>query len=172
MPRPSAFYLGAVAWGAFAATLVASCTSDTDSGPRRDGSSGAPDATFAEQGMPDIDSALVDRPVIPFDDASMPLPNTFCSLPGSIVSTASGLMIVPGESDAEAPDPMTLRWLNVPPGVCGHFFAQVPEVRQLRFAPGGDLFAASPSTPCSGGAVDGLGAIFVLPDDDHNGVAD
>jgi glucose/arabinose dehydrogenase len=152
--------------------LVASCTSDPESGTRHDGSLATPDATFLEQGMPDMDSALEDRPVIPFDAASMPPPNTFCSLPGSVVSTASGLMIVPGESDAEAPDPMTLRWLNVPPGFCVHFFAQVPEVRQLRFAPGGDLFAASPSTPCAGGAANGLGSILVLPDDDHDGVAD
>jgi glucose/arabinose dehydrogenase len=82
-------------------------------------------------------------------------------------------MIVPGEPDGAAADASALAtWLNVPVGFCAHFFAQVPEVRQLRVAPGGDLFAASPSTPCAGGASGGLGAIVVLPDDDHDGVAD
>lgn len=63
-------------------------------------------------------------------------------------------------------------WLHLPDGFCAHFYANVPETRLLRFAPNGDLFVASPSTGCAGGASGGLGAIVVLPDDNHDGVAD
>lgn len=158
--------------GALLLALLASCSSSDPATVLRDASTKDPDATVPEGGAPVKDGALEDRPVIPFDDAAMPPQGTFCSLPGSIVSTQSGLMIVPGQGDASAPDPMTLKWLNVPVGFCAHFFAQVSETRQLRVAPGGDLFAASPSTSCTGGASGGLGAIVVLPDDDHDGVAD
>src|SRR5262249_49383987 len=40
------------------------------------------------------------------------------------------------------------------------------------FAPGGDLFVASPTTLTTGGGARGNSAIVVLPDDDHDGVAD
>lgn len=126
------------------------------------------DAPDGSDGPSPADGSPEARTVIPFNDAAVPPQGTFCSLPGSIVSTASGVMVIPG-GDTSAPD---LTWLNVPVGFCAHFFAQVSETRQLRFAPDGDLFAASPSTPCAGGASGGLGAIVVLPDDDHDGVAD
>lgn len=53
-------------------------------------------------------------------------------------------------------------------------FTTVPvrEARVLRFAPNGDLFVAAPSMLTPGGAVDGPGAIVVLPDDDNDGRAD
>jgi glucose/arabinose dehydrogenase len=162
MLRSAGIYLGAGAWGAFVAALVASCTSSPEQG---DTSTTSPDGS---DDLPSPDASQEGRAVIPFDDAAVPPEGTFCSLPGSVVSTASGLMVIPG-GDASASE---LTWLNVPVGFCVHFFAQVSEVRQLRFAPGGDLFAASPSTPCAGGASGGLGAIVVLPDDDHDGVAD
>jgi glucose/arabinose dehydrogenase len=63
-------------------------------------------------------------------------------------------------------------WLTLPVGFCAHYFATVKTVRQLRFAPGGDLFAASPSQPTTGGAGNGTNEIVVLPDDDNDGVAD
>jgi glucose/arabinose dehydrogenase len=44
--------------------------------------------------------------------------------------------------------------------------------RQLRFAPDGHLFVASPSMGTTGGSNNGSNAIVVLPDDDHDGVAD
>jgi glucose/arabinose dehydrogenase len=65
-----------------------------------------------------------------------------------------------------------MTWLTLPDGFCAHYFGNVPETRLLRFAPNGDLFVASPSASCAGGAVGGVGAIVVLPDDDHDGVAD
>jgi glucose/arabinose dehydrogenase len=63
-------------------------------------------------------------------------------------------------------------WLTLPDGFCAHYYGRVAEVRQIRFAPNGDLFAASPSMYCAGGAGGGAGAIYVLPDDDHDGVGD
>jgi glucose/arabinose dehydrogenase len=46
-------------------------------------------------------------------------------------------------------------------------------VRQLRFAPGGELFITSPQAGTTGGCgCAGAAAILVLPDDDRDGVAD
>jgi glucose/arabinose dehydrogenase len=102
-------------------------------------------------------------------DASGPsYPTTpFCQLPGSIVTTASGVSTVPG--GAAVPD---VSYVHLPPGFCVHYYAQVPAARQLRFAPGGELFVASPGTPTVGGGTGGLGAIQVVPDDNHDGVGD
>jgi glucose/arabinose dehydrogenase len=102
------------------------------------------------------------------DMDAMPPTGAFCSLPGSVVSTVQGPAMVPG-ARSPAPD---LGWLHLPPGFCAHYFATVKTARQLAFAPSGDLFAASPSKGTTGGAGDGSSAIVVLPDDDHDGVAD
>jgi glucose/arabinose dehydrogenase len=77
-------------------------------------------------------------------------------------------MVVPG-GPASAPD---LSWLQVPPGFCAHYFATVKTARQLKFAPGGELFVASPNQPTTGGANNGDKDIVVLPDDNRDGVAD
>jgi glucose/arabinose dehydrogenase len=115
------------------------------------------------------DATAIPHVIIPYTDAAMPPRGTFCSLPGSLIATRDGLTIVPG-ADASTPD---ITWLTVPVGFCAHYFAKVYHTRQLRFAPGGDLFVASPSTPTPGGtAHGGLGQVLVLTDDDHNGVAD
>jgi glucose/arabinose dehydrogenase len=79
-----------------------------------------------------------------------------------------GMVRVPG-GVAQGPD---LSWLHVPIGFCAHYFATVKTARQLRFAPGGDLFVASPSALTPGGAGDGIAGIVVLPDDNHDGFAD
>jgi glucose/arabinose dehydrogenase len=77
--------------------------------------------------------------------------------------------VVPG-APAGSPD---LTWLKLPAGFCAHYFGNVPDARQLRFAPGGELFVASPTTPTTGGNTNlALAAIVVLPDDDHDGIAD
>ncbi|MGH7437247.1 MAG: hypothetical protein ACRENE_16345 [Polyangiaceae bacterium] len=65
-----------------------------------------------------------------------------------------------------------LAWLDLPDGFCAHFFASVASVRTLRFAPSGDLFAASPSAQTVGSALGGLAEIVILPDDNGDGVAD
>ncbi len=102
----------------------------------------------------------------PLPTVTPTLAPAFCDLPGSVQTTADGIVVVPG---ASTPD---LSYLHLPVGFCAHFFAKVAETRQLRFSPSGDLFAASPSTFTAGGAGGGRAAIVVLPDDDHDGAAD
>ena len=65
-----------------------------------------------------------------------------------------------------------LTWLHVPSGFCAHYFATVATARQLKFAPNGDLFVASPTRLTTGGANNGIAGIVVLADDDRDGVAD
>jgi glucose/arabinose dehydrogenase len=142
----------------------------TDGGPQDDGS--APDAP--------IDSTVPDGSILPppFDASSdqglppdldaLPPSGAFCSLPGSVVFTAQGPQVVPG---AKVQTP-SLDWLTLPVGFCAHYFARVPDARQLRFAPDGHLFVASPTTSTTGGAGNGVAGIVVVPDDDGDGVAD
>jgi len=92
----------------------------------------------------------------------------FCDLPGSVQSTADGKVTVPGGFGASA-----VSFVGLPAGFCVHYFANVGNARQLRFAPGGDLFVASPTTITTGGVGPaGKSSIIVLPDDNHDGVAD
>jgi glucose/arabinose dehydrogenase len=92
-----------------------------------------------------------------------------CSLPGSLQFTATGTVLVPGGS----PTAPSLDWLTLPPGFCAHYYGTVGDARQIRFAPGGELFVASPTALTTGGVASaGLNAIVILPDDDHDGVAD
>ena len=64
--------------------------------------------------------------------------------------------------------------LTVPEGFCVREFATTPvkEARVIRFAPNGDLFVVAPSYGTPGGSINGIGGIMVLPDDNHDGVAD
>jgi glucose/arabinose dehydrogenase len=103
----------------------------------------------------------------PPDLVSPPSGGSFCSLPGSLVFTPQGQVVVPGARST--PD---LTWLHLPAGFCAHYFATVNTARQLRFAPGGDLFVASPTAPTTGGGGNGIAGIVVLPDDNHDGLAD
>jgi glucose/arabinose dehydrogenase len=121
-------------------------------------------------------SSCTEAPTGAAHDASVPdrnpppLPKgAFCGLPGSVVWTAQGPAVVPGGP----PSSPELLWLTLPEGFCAHYFARVPDVRQLRFAPGGELFATSPTTPTTGGNyTEGLGNIVVLADDNRDGLAD
>ena len=137
-----------VAWLLGAMVIVVAC----NQGPANKGSvaDGGVDASTqdvaGEEGAPPIDP---------------------CSLPGSVVWKGGVPSVVPG--GGTLPD---ATWLHLPDGFCAHYFGTLPEVRQLRFAPNGDLFAASPSRSCLDGVSGGLAAIAVLPDDDHDGVAD
>jgi glucose/arabinose dehydrogenase len=104
--------------------------------------------------------------ILPVD--ARPPPGTFCSLPGSWVSTATGPEVIPDPSH-----PFTdLSWLTLPQGFCAHYFGTVQMTRQLRFAPGGDLFVASPTAGTTGGSNNGIAGIAILPDDNHDGYAD
>jgi glucose/arabinose dehydrogenase len=121
----------------------------------RNDSTGAPDTGVADTSLP------------PDLDAKPPM-GSFCSLPGSVVYTAQGPQVIPG-SDAGTP---SLSWLTLPVGFCAHYFAHVPTARQLRFAPDGHLFVASPTSPTTGGAGNGVAGIVIVPDDDGDGVAE
>src|SRR5262249_43230593 len=57
-------------------------------------------------------------------------------------------------------------------GFCAHYYATVPNAEQIRVAPGGELFVASPSTFNTDGGPGGLAALVVVPDDDADGVGD
>jgi glucose/arabinose dehydrogenase len=102
---------------------------------------------------------VVDKPV-PFD-------GTFCTLPGAVVHAGAERYRVTGGMPTPALD-----WLSIPDGFCVHHFATVPNARQVKFAPGGELFVASPTKLTTGGGPNGMSAIVVLPDDDHDGLAD
>lgn len=135
-----------VAPGAMAlatASLLAGCPDDTTPGSTTGG--------IEDGGKPDV----------------TPPSGRFCKLPGSVNFTAAGKQVVPG--GVGQPD---LTWLELPMGFCAHYFANVPNARQLRFAPGGELFVASPVTATTGGGPNGLAGIAVLPDDDKDGLAD
>jgi glucose/arabinose dehydrogenase len=92
----------------------------------------------------------------------------FCDLPGSVQRTGPGLSVVPG-GPAGTPD---LSFIDLPIGFCVHYFANVGNTRRLRFAPGGDLFVASPTGFTTSNGQNGRSEIVVLPDDDHDGTAD
>jgi glucose/arabinose dehydrogenase len=101
-------------------------------------------------------------------DVTPPPKGAFCALPGSVIWTDQGHGVVPG-----APSPEDLSWLTLPSGFCAHYYATVPDVRQLRVAPGGEVFATSPTAQTTGGNyLAGLASIVVLPDDNRDGVAD
>jgi glucose/arabinose dehydrogenase len=89
-----------------------------------------------------------------------------CSLPGSIQYTSGGVVTVPGGT---GPD---VSYITVPTGFCVHYYGTVDNARQLRQAPGGEIFVTSPTTVTTGGGQGGLSAIAVLPDDNHDGFAD
>lgn len=144
----------------------------------------AADAMPAEGGalddsLPEVSSPGVDSDASPDADGGNVTADvdaapagSFCSLPGSVVWTLQGPVGMPGADggvDASAPD---VSWLKLPVGFCAHYFATVKTARQLRFAPGGDLFAASPTSGTTGGAGDGIAGIVILPDDNHDGNAD
>jgi glucose/arabinose dehydrogenase len=125
-----------------------------------------PDATMSGNGDAHftIDSDIPDvrRPEAPVATGD------YCSLPGSVVWQNGSPSVVPG-GPMTSPD---LTWMTLPDGFCSHFYATVPETRQLRFSPSGDLFVASPSQSAAGGASGGVGAILILPDDNQDGLAE
>ncbi len=100
-----------------------------------------------------------------------------CKLPGSVQFIGNGVHVVPGGlpvcSGGQTKNCQgDLSFLKLPSGFCAHWFANVPNARQLRFAPGGELFVASPTTVTTGGGANGEKAIVLLPDDDKDGYAE
>src|SRR5260370_1181238 len=71
-----------------------------------------------------------------------------CSLPGSVQFTNGGKVVVPGGTTGAmgcAMGSSDLSFLSVPLGFCAHYFGNVRNARQIRFAPGRELFGASPA---------------------------
>ncbi len=126
------------------------------------GTSGSTDAT-TDTGTSGSTDASPD--VLPVPDGSILNP---CQLPGSVQFTAAGTVTVAG-GGASWP---SLAFLKLPVGFCAHYYGTVGNARQMRFAPGGELFVASPTTGTTGGGANGQSAIMVLPDDNLDGVAD
>jgi glucose/arabinose dehydrogenase len=93
--------------------------------------------------------------------------NKFCDLPGSVQHTAAGKVAVNGGSNLDK-----ITFMELHPGFCVHYFGNVGNARQLRFAPGGELFVASPTTSTTGGGGGGRSAIVILSDDDRDGYAE
>jgi glucose/arabinose dehydrogenase len=163
MNRVSRFSLSTCICGGVSLLPVVSCT--TDGGASSPVDAAARDATVVLDA-----TATGEKDAFPTvsPDAMAP-PGSYCALPGSVVSLANGAAVVPG-ADPSQPDISS--WLRVPSGFCAHYFGSVLETRQVRFSPGGDLFVASPSAPTAGGASGGMGKVLVLPDDNHDGLAD
>jgi glucose/arabinose dehydrogenase len=144
------------------------CAAGAACSPLASPSDGVPiDATVDSSGSSSsVSGSLVDAS----PEASLADP---CSLPGSIQFTSSGVVVVSG--GGAAPD---LSFLTLPQGFCAHYYGTVGSssggnARQMRFAPSGELFVSSPTTGTTGGnGGAGLAAIVVLPDDNHDGVAD
>jgi glucose/arabinose dehydrogenase len=99
-------------------------------------------------------------------DASPPFAN-FCDLPGSVRFTGGGVVTVAGGVGSQA-----VKFLHLPVGFCAHYFGNIGNARQLRFAPNGDLFVASPTKGTTSGGANGRNAIVILADDDRDGAAD
>src|SRR5580692_9685312 len=92
-----------------------------------------------------------DVPIVPPPDGSIQHP---CDLPGALQFTASGTVTVPGGS----PSWPSLAFLHLPQGFCARYFGTVGNARQIRFAPGGELFVASPTQLSTGGGPNGQNA--------------
>ncbi|HMI85243.1 MAG TPA: hypothetical protein VK550_14200 [Polyangiaceae bacterium] len=143
-----------------AAWLVAACTSAPPSSSMEDG--GIPEGSTPP---PPLD---VVQPPPPADVVH---PATyFCDLPGSVRYDATGVTLVPGGQGATIP--ASLSFLKLPTNFCVHHYGKLGNPRQLRFAPGGELFVASPTGVTTGGGAGGLAAIVYLPDDNRDGYAD
>jgi glucose/arabinose dehydrogenase len=95
-----------------------------------------------------------------------------CTLPGSAVRSETGLTTVAGGHLPDGGPLPDVSYVTVPPGFCVHYFGNVGNARQIRFAWGGEAFVASPTTSTTSGGQNGQSAIMVLPDDDDDGVAD
>src|SRR5262245_13440334 len=141
-----------------AAGLVLS-TACSDSGS---GGTGGGTSSSSSSGTATSSSSTTSSGTVPEGGITNP-----CKLPGSVQFTQNGTVVVPGGNS-----PVDLSFLHLPAGFCAHYFATVGNTRQLRFAPGGELFVASPTGLTTGGGPGGQNAIVVLADDDHDGVAD
>jgi len=133
----------------------------------RDTSQDAPHDAF--DATPDT---VTDRPTqdVPGDATADDRPTHFDVAPVDVPSGTAwcDMPMTPGTE---------VRGVTLPPGFCIRRYAAFPypmfgHPRVMAFAPGGDLFVTSPSMTGPGGTGPGINAIVVLPDDNHDGVAD
>jgi glucose/arabinose dehydrogenase len=142
--------------------FFAACGNAVNGGAGGTSSAGGTGGATATTTLPTTSSSSTTSDTTPDSGIADP-----CALPGSVQFTGTGTVEVPGN-----PSPVDLSFLELPAGFCAHYYATVGNARQLRYAPGGELFVASPTALTTGGGLGGLDAIVVLPDDDHDGVAD
>jgi glucose/arabinose dehydrogenase len=101
-----------------------------------------------------------------------------CSSSSAPEQVDTGMTPPPPQGDASSTDPLwcgrgtDVPGAQAPAGFCLKRYAQVSEARTMAFAPNGDLFVGAPSENAPGGASGGPGAIVILSDDDHDGVAE
>jgi glucose/arabinose dehydrogenase len=138
----------------------------SDASQNEDATSGREPSEGGEAGAEASIVSEADGPSFEPDGALSGAVTHPCTLPGSVQWTDSGPQVVPGGS---GPD---LTWMKLPAGFCSHYFGSVGNARQIRFAPGGELFVASPTGPTTGGGSNGQNAIIVLADDNRDGVAE
>jgi glucose/arabinose dehydrogenase len=142
-------------------------------GAALEGCPATPTVTSTSEGTATAPPPPTETPTpLPPTPTDTPTPTTgpmhFCDLPGSVLTTGAGISVVSG-GPAGVPD---LSFMSLPVGFCAHYFAKINNTRQLRFAPGGDLFVASPTQFSTSNGQGGQAAVIVLPDDDHDGTAD
>jgi glucose/arabinose dehydrogenase len=147
-------------WVLVPATLAMACKSNS------------PPSTMDAGGLPEASP-----PPPPVDVVQPPPPadvvhpaGYFCDLPGSVRYEANGTRLVPGGQTATIPS--SISFITLPKNFCAHHYGRVGNPRQLRFAPGGELFVASPTGITTGGGSGGQQAILYMPDDNHDGYAD
>lgn len=159
--RAGTFVLGTA--GLF---ILVTCSEERGA-TRKDAGATAPTTTPTEMPPPSgMPTSTGSPPSTASTDAPPPpVMKDFCSLPGSIVFDGNGRHVVGGDTGQ-------LPWLTLKKGFCAHHFAKLPSVREIRFGPNGELFAASPGRTCVGGASAGLGAIVMIPDDNADGLGD
>jgi glucose/arabinose dehydrogenase len=167
---PSLFALGSLVAAGTCLLAGGACSSSGGGGSGGTSGTGGTGAASGDDGGGDAShdaphDVTYDAVIVPPPDGSLMNP---CELPGSIQFTASGTVVKAG-GNPSWPD---LSFLHLPVGFCAHYYGNVGNPRQLRFAPGGELFVASPTTGTTGGGGGGLSAIMVLPDDNLDGVSD
>lgn len=160
----STFTLALLALSTAGLLLPTACSSNGTGGTGGTGTGGGSTSSTSSSGSTTTTSSSTTTSSGVIPDGGIENP---CKLPGSIQFTQNGTVVVPGGSS-----PVDLSFLHLPVGFCAHYFATVGNTRQLRFAPGGELFVASPTGLTTGGGPGGKNAIVVLTDDDQDGVAD
>ena len=151
--------------------ILASCTTSKDSP-----SDAGTDATSHEASQASVEGGLSadggldattqppPQPDAGESDGYLPHP---CEMAGTVQFTPSGMVVMGGGAP-----PSSLSFLTLPVGFCAHYYGNVGNARQLRVAPGGEIFVASPTTGTTGGGANGQSAIIVLADDNNDGTAD